>query len=86
MVRQTMLQLWEQARQIDPTLNVSRSSVSELRRRQLRPVSFSRERLFSRMAKGEPVLFDDLCIPSARCTAAWHPERSFARSRARFPA
>jgi hypothetical protein len=63
MDRQAMLQLWEQARQIDPTLKVSPRQFAPLRCRQLRPVSFSRDLLFSSMARGEPILVDDLPVP-----------------------
>jgi len=63
MDRQAMLRMWEQARQIDPTLSVSRLQLPALNRRQLRPVSFSRELLFSSMARGEPILFHDLPVP-----------------------
>jgi hypothetical protein len=54
---------WEQARRIDPTLDVSRCDLAALNRRRLRPVAFSRDVLFSCMARGEPVIFDDLPVP-----------------------
>jgi hypothetical protein len=58
-----MLDLWRQARLIDPTLKVSPSQLPALRRRQLLPTAFSRQSLFSSMAKGNPVLFSDLRLP-----------------------
>jgi hypothetical protein len=59
----TILQVWEQALEIDSTLKVSPCHHSALMRRRLRPIAFSRDRLFSSMAKGEPVVFADLSVP-----------------------
>src|SRR5258708_16312801 len=60
--RGAFLQIWEQARRIDPSLRVSQRDLPVLRRRQLRAVPFSRELLFSRMATGEPILFSNLPV------------------------
>ena len=60
--RDAFLQIWEQARRIDPSLRVSQRDLPVLRRRQLRAVPFSRELLFSRMATGEPILFSNLPV------------------------
>src|ERR1041385_4206321 len=56
-------QLWEQARAIDPTLKVTPHQLLALRRRRLRPVAFSRDLLFGAMARGQPILFSDLSVP-----------------------
>ncbi|MEW6642360.1 MAG: hypothetical protein AB1586_17775 [Pseudomonadota bacterium] len=56
-------ELWDQARQIDPSLTVSQKQFSELKRRRLMPTRYSREQLFSAMAAGRPVLFSDLAVP-----------------------
>jgi hypothetical protein len=63
MLQPTILEVWKRAGRIDPTLSLSRRHLSALSRRQLRPVSFSRELLFSCMAKGAPVLFKNLPVP-----------------------
>jgi hypothetical protein len=59
----TIAQLWKQVCRIDPTLKVTPRQLSALRRRQLKPVAFVRDVLFAAMARGEPMLFDDLPVP-----------------------
>jgi hypothetical protein len=63
MIRSTIAQTWDHARQIDPTLMASPRQLKALASRELRPVAFSRNLLFSSMAKGKPVLFKDLPVP-----------------------
>ncbi len=57
------IEIWKQARRIDPTLKVSHQRHAELSRRRIRPVAFSRDALFSSMADGKPVIFSDLRVP-----------------------
>jgi hypothetical protein len=57
------MDIWSQARQIDPSLKVSPKHLAELNRRRIRPVAFSRQALFSAMAKGKPVLFYNVPVP-----------------------
>lgn len=54
---------WARAREIDPSLNVFPRHLAALARRELRPTAFSRDLLFSALAKGEPVLFEGLPVP-----------------------
>jgi hypothetical protein len=61
--RESMLQLWEQARQIDPTLKVLPHQLPSLGRRRLQPTPFSRNALFAAMRRGKPIVFDDLAVP-----------------------
>jgi hypothetical protein len=80
-----MLQLWEQARRTDPTLTVLPHLVPALRRRRLRPGAFSWDLLFSAMARGKPVLFDDLSVP-VRGEEALGPKTAVLNAmRAGFP-
>src|SRR6187200_1120899 len=58
--------LFQRAQQIDKTLRVSKQQLPVLARRRLRPTSFSREGLFSAMARGQPILFHDLVVPVKR--------------------
>ena len=55
--------LWHRAQQIDTTLRVSKEQLPILARRRLQPTSYSRDALFSAMARGQPVLFRDLAVP-----------------------
>ncbi len=57
--------IWRTARRIDPTLAVRESDAPLLRTRRVLPEPYSRERLFSRMAAGEPVLFSDFGVEVA---------------------
>ena len=52
-------ELWEEAARIDPTLKLHRRDVAALRQKQIRPERFSRDRLFSRMSRGQVSLFSD---------------------------
>lgn len=61
-----LCRFWDQAQEIDPTLTVSGRDMSELRKRQLQPCPFSRDLLFTSMVNGEPVLFENLCVPVRR--------------------
>ncbi|MGO4711378.1 hypothetical protein [Bradyrhizobium sp. 2TAF24] len=56
-------ELWDQARQIDPTLKMSRKQFAELARRRLMPTRYSRDLVFSAMAAGRPVVVSDLAVP-----------------------
>jgi hypothetical protein len=58
----SILKTWEQAAGVDPTLRVTRAHLRALRRRELRPVPFSRDLMFSSMQRGEPLLVDDLPV------------------------
>jgi hypothetical protein len=53
----TLPELWKEAARIDRTLKLHGQDVPALRKKQVRPESFSRQRLFSRMSKGEVSLF-----------------------------
>jgi hypothetical protein len=55
--------IWARAHRIDPSVTVSTRQVRALQRRRISSVSFSNEVLFTSMAKGRPVLFDDLAVP-----------------------
>lgn len=60
---QALPEPWAQARRIDPTVDVKPENLPALNRRRLRAVPFSRDLLFSSMASGEPVIFDNLPVP-----------------------
>ena len=57
------IDIWRQARRIDPTLKVLQQHHIELNRRRIRPVAFSRNALFSSMAEAKPVVFTDVPVP-----------------------
>jgi hypothetical protein len=57
------IDIFEQARRIDPTLKVLDKHRAELGRRRLHPVVYSRETLFASMAAGKPVVFRDVPVP-----------------------
>jgi hypothetical protein len=82
---ETIRQLWAEARAIDPTLKVAPHQWDALARRQLRPVPFSRELLFSSMARGVPVIFDDLAVPIRRETTIGVREAVLRALREGFP-
>jgi hypothetical protein len=54
----SMLELWEAAALIDSTLKAHRPHLAELRSKQVHPVSYSRDRLFSQMVRGRVSLFN----------------------------
>lgn len=54
--------IWDRAWEIDPTLTVSSRQAQALDRRSLSSVSFSRDVLFASMARGRPVVFDDVPV------------------------
>jgi hypothetical protein len=54
-----MLELWEEASRIDPTLRGYRQGGAALLKKQIHLESFSRERLFSRMSQGQVSLFSN---------------------------
>ena len=58
----SMLELWETAAQIDRTLKVRKQDLGALRRKQVHPLSYSRDRLFSRMVKGQVSLFNQFPV------------------------
>jgi hypothetical protein len=62
--------VWARAQRIDRTLRLSEKHYAELARRQVRPVAFSRQALFSSMAEGMPVVFSDVSVP-----VRWEHER-----------
>jgi hypothetical protein len=64
--RPSIFETFEQAASLDPTLRVSRAHLGALSRRELRPVSFSRDLMFSSMQKGMPLLVDDLQVAVRR--------------------
>lgn len=78
-------QLWEQARAIDPTLKVTPHQLLALRRRRLRPVAFSRDLLFGAMARGQPILFSDLSVPVRGEEELGVPNAVLQAMRAGFP-
>ena len=57
------IDIFEQARRIDPTLKVPDKHRAELGRHRLHPVAYSRETLFASMAAGKPVVFRDVPVP-----------------------
>lgn len=57
------IDIFKQARRIDPTLKISGKHLAELGRRRIHPVAFSRELLFSSMAAGKPVVFSNFPVP-----------------------
>lgn len=54
-----LLELWEEAARIDPTLELHRRELTALRKKQIHPDSFSRDRLFARMSQGQVSLFSN---------------------------
>jgi hypothetical protein len=56
------IDIFRQARRIDPTLEVSQKQHLELSRRQIHPVTFSRDALFSSMAAGKPLVSTEVPI------------------------
>lgn len=58
--------IWKRALTIDPTLGVSERDARALARRQVVPVPFSRDALFTAMQAGRPILFNDLPVPVSR--------------------
>lgn len=58
----SMLELWEAAALIDPTLKVHGQVLAALQRKRVHPVSYSRDRLFSRMVRGQVSLFNDFPV------------------------
>src|SRR5262245_52202616 len=77
--------LWQQAQRIDTTLRASKAQLPLLNRRRLRPTRFSREALFSSMARGQPILFDDLAIPVKRTSQLGTRDAVLATLRSGFP-
>ena len=57
------IDIFTQARRIDPTLKLAAKHHAEMARRQIHPVAFSREALFAAMAAGKPVVFTDVPVP-----------------------
>ena len=57
------IDIFTQARRIDPTLKLAPKHHAEMARRQIHPVAFSRETLFASMAAGKPVVFTDVPVP-----------------------
>jgi hypothetical protein len=57
------LDTFKQARRIDPTLKILPKHHAEMSRRRIRPVSFSRELVFSSMAAGQPVVCTNVPVP-----------------------
>ena len=57
------IDIFTQARRIDPTLKLAPKHHAEMARRQIHPVAFSREALFSAMAAGKLVVFTDVPVP-----------------------
>ena len=55
--------IWERAAHLDPTLAVAGGDLAALRRKQVRAVPYSRDRLFTEMAAGRPVIFTDFAVP-----------------------
>ena len=55
--------IWKQARRIDPTLRLAQRHHEELGRRRIHPIAYSREVLFSSMAAGKPVVFNNVPVP-----------------------
>jgi hypothetical protein len=58
----SMLELWETAARIDPTLQLDGQALGALRSKRVHPVSYSRDRLFSRMVRGQVSLFNDFPV------------------------
>ncbi|MDP9107220.1 MAG: hypothetical protein M3N49_14980 [Candidatus Eremiobacteraeota bacterium] len=58
----SLISIWERAARLDPTLAVAGGDLAALRRRKIRAVPYSRERLFTEMAAGRPVIFTDFAV------------------------
>jgi hypothetical protein len=58
--------VWERAGQIDQTVRVSHRQARALERRRLSSVPFSRDRLFTSMARGRPIVFDHVPVDVRR--------------------
>jgi len=57
---------WDFAAAVDPTLRIRPHLQAALAKRHLRVVRYSRERLFSSMARGLPIIFNDFRVPLRR--------------------
>jgi hypothetical protein len=79
------IDIFRQARQIDPTLKVLPKHRAEISRRRIRPVRFSREALFSSMAAGQPVLFTDVPVPVEGAQKLGLRQAVFESLRSGFP-
>ncbi len=54
--------LWQRAAELDSTLTLDRCDSALLRRKLIRAEPYSRERLFERLARRRPVIFDDFKV------------------------
>lgn len=73
---------WDSAAHIDPTLKIGSAQQRRLMRRRIVAVPYSRHRLFTHMARGEPVIFSDLNVPLHPASLDHDPSgiaESFAR-------
>ena len=57
---------WDLAATVDPSLKIRPHFQAELARRQVPVVHYSRERLFTSMVHGSPVIFNDFRVPLRR--------------------
>src|SRR5438128_12458162 len=65
-----LIPLWESAADIDPTLRMQRSNISFLERKYVKPISYARTRLFSRMVNGQVSLFHNCPVAITWCCIA----------------
>jgi hypothetical protein len=79
------MDIFRQARRIDPTLKILPKHRADLNRRRLHPVSFSRGALFSSMAQGKPVVFSDVPVLAKRAKELGVRRAVLDNLRAGFP-
>lgn len=61
-----ILTIWSQAAAIDKTLQVTSQDLDALRKKRVKPIPYSRSRMFARMRRGEVSLFSDLQVTVER--------------------
>lgn len=66
MAKSTAFDDWNYAAEIDPTLKISVGHQPQLMQMRIAAVPYSRNRLFTSMARGQPVVFHNLEVPFRR--------------------
>lgn len=79
------LDIFKQACRIDPTLKILPKHHAEMGRRRIRPTPFSREAVFSSMARGRPVVCTDVPVPVRGERQLGTREAVFESLRSGFP-
>ncbi|SRR6266446_2744539 len=62
-MRDNVISLWDKASCIDPTVRLKKKDIPALLKKRIRAASYSRARLFSRMAEGQVSLFNNFSVP-----------------------